>query len=827
MRFIRSMQLAATLVLASTCAFCAISRAADPPPKVKADDMRFFEERIRPVLADRCFDCHGEDKQKGKLRLDSIAAILQGGERGPALVRGDPAASLIVHAISHSEELAMPPKKKLPYEQINDLTKWIKQGAPWPDAPAAAAPPVKQPGEAEAPFTKEQREFWAFRKPIKPALPQVRDKRWPRSPIDYFVLAKLETAGLAPAPPANPRVLIRRAYFDLLGLPPTPQEVEDFVKACEAEEKREPRSAGAKQGDSEPSTLNPEPYTLLIDRLLASPRYGERWGRHWLDVARYADSNGMDENIAFPFIYRYRDYVIAAFNADLPYDQFIREQLAGDLMPDSDQRVTDDRVVATGFLTVGPKMLACDDQRKMEMDIVDDQVSTTFSAFLGLTISCARCHDHKYDPLPAADYYALAGIFKSTRTMEHFKVVAPMNVRLLGGPAAMEREKTLRKQTDELRQQVKKKDLAKDEKKKLEEQLATAERELRELPRAMAVSEGKPQDLRVHLRGNYLTLGATVPRRFPRILAGDDQKPIGGSGSGRLELARWMTQPDHPLTARVMVNRLWRWHFGRGIVASVDNFGMLGAAPTHPQLLDWLATRFVEDNWSIKAMHRQIMLSSSYQMAATHSSAAAAVDPDNALLWRFNRRRMQAEEVRDALLAVSGRLSDARGGSLMQHKQHEYAKNGDNNVHYDKSLLRTVYLPVMRSGLHDAMIAFDFADPSVSNGDRAATTVAPQALYMMNSDLLMKSAEALAVDLIKPAAAGAADIDDAARIVLLHQRALGRKPTELELKERGEFLQRYEAALAARQPDAKLRRTAAWTALCRVILASTEFVYVE
>ncbi len=786
------------LSLAAACAFTSAAKAADPPGKISPQQVKFFEERVRPVLVERCCKCHGEDKQKGNLRLDSIAAILQGGERGPALVRGKPADSLIIHAISHSEELAMPPKQKLPYEQINDLTTWVKQGAPWPDAPAVA-PSVKPQGENEASFTDDQRAFWAFVKRTTPALPRVRDKQWPRSPIDHFVLARLDAAGLAPAPTADRRVLIRRAYFDLIGLPPTPPEVDAFL-----------------------SDTSPKAWANLIDKLLASPRYGERWGRHWLDVARYADTNGMDENIAFPFAYRYRDYVIRAFNADLPYDQFVREQLAGDLMPDSEQRVTDDRIVATGFLTVGPKMLACDDQRKMEMDIVDDQIATTFSAFLGLTINCARCHDHKFDPLLATDYYALAGIFKSTRTMEHFKVVAPMNVRLLGGPTVAEREKVLRKELDQLREKVKQKDLAKEEKKKLEDQLAAADREHREMPRAMAVGEDKPQDLRVHLRGNYLTLGAPVARRFPRILAGEDQKPIGTASSGRLELARWIANPDHPLTARVMVNRIWRWHFGRGIVASVDNFGRLGSLPSHPELLDWLANQFVDGRWSVKAVHRQIMLSATYQMSTAYSSTAAAVDPDNALLWRFNRRRMEAEEVRDTLLAVSGRLSDAMYGSLMQHQQHEYAKNATNNAHYDTSLLRTVYLPVMRSGLHDAMIAFDFADPSVSNGDRATTTVTPQALYMMNSGVMMKSAEALAADLIKNE-----KIDDAVRITLLYERALGRRPSDIELKQRGEFLQRYDAALVARQPDANLRRAAAWSALCRIVLASSEFIYVE
>jgi len=793
-----SQRAVARLAFAATFLFLAAAVAADGAKKPTPEQVKFFEERVRPVLADRCYQCHGAEKQKGKLRLDSLAAMLAGGESGPAIVPGNSDASLIVHAISHSEELAMPPKQKLPFAQINDLTSWIKQGAPWPDASGVAALPVNPSKEQAAEFTAEQRGFWAFRKPVKPAAPAVRDAKWPASPIDQFVLARLEKAGLTPAPPADRRVLVRRAYFDLHGLPPTPQEIEAFV-----------------------SDSSPNAWATLIDKLLASPRYGERWGRHWLDVARYADSNGMDENIAFPFIYRYRDWVIRSFNADLPYDQFIREQLAGDLMPDADQAVTDGRVIATGFLTVGPKMLACDDPRKMEMDIVDDQVATTFSAFLGLSMSCARCHDHKFDPLLASDYYGIAGIFKSTRSMEHFKVVAPMTVRLLGGPAVAEREKTLRKELDDLRNKVKAKELTAEAKKAMEDEIAKKDAEHRELPRAMAVIEEKPQDLRMHLRGNYLTLGAPVQRRFPLILAGDAQPAIG-DGSGRLQLAKWIASADNPLTARVMVNRLWRWHFGRGIVASVDNFGRLGSAPSHPELLDWLSTRLVETGWSIKAMHREIMLSSTYRMSTAHSTGAAAVDPDNALLWRFNRRRMQAEEVRDTLLAVSGRLSDAMGGSLMKHKQHEYASNGGNNAHYDSSVLRTVYLPVMRSGLHDAMIAFDFADPSVSNGDRATTTVAPQALFMMNSTVVMKSAEALAADLLKDAKA-----EDGARIMALYERTLGRKATEDELKLRGAFLQQYEAALAAKLPDAVLRQAAAWAALCRVVLASTEFVYVE
>jgi Protein of unknown function (DUF1549)/Protein of unknown function (DUF1553) len=417
----------------------------------------------------------------------------------------------------------------------------------------------------------EPGKHWAFQPPTLPAIPAVKDAAWARTPLDHFILAGLEARDLKPAPPADRRTLIRRATFDLTGLPPSPEEVESFVH------------------DASPQALE-----KLIERLLASPAYGERWGRHWLDVARYADSNGLDENVAHGNAWRYRDHIVAAFNRDKPYDQFLVDQLAGDLLPDSANR--QERLIATGFLSLGPKVLAEPDPRKMEMDIVDEQIDTVGQAFLGLTLGCARCHDHKFDPISTQDYYGLAGIFLSTRTMQSFKKVARWHENpLVAVPAPLPRG-------------------------------APA------VPSAMGVTEGTVVEAAVLRRGSPLAPGKIVPRRFPIFLAGEQQPPLPAEQSGRLELARWLVCKDHPLTSRVMVNRIWRWHFGQGLVRSVDNFGLLGEKPSHPELLDWLAQRFVESGWSIKAMHRLIMLSSTYQMSSAHNARAAELDPDNRML---------------------------------------------------------------------------------------------------------------------------------------------------------------------------------------------------
>jgi mono/diheme cytochrome c family protein len=775
--------------------------SADPPATAEPATVAFFETRIRAALAANCFECHGPRQQKAKLRLDSRAAVLAGGRSGPAVTPGRPEESLLVSAIRHDEALQMPPKRKLPPRAVADLTAWVKMGAPWPDAGPAMPGKATAPGSA---FTDEQKSFWAFRPPAAPPLPVVKDRGWARSPLDLFVLARLQDRGLAPAPPADRRTLIRRTTFDLTGLPPTPDEVSAFLN------------------DS-----SPDAFARVVDRLLASPHYGERWARYWLDVARYADSNGMDENLAYANAWRYRDWVVRAFNRDLPYDQFVRAQLAGDLLPAASPADAADLLTATGFLVIGPKMLAEDDPVKMEMDIIDEQVDTVGRAFLGLTLGCARCHDHKFDPIAIGDYYALAGIFKSTKTMDHFRVVARWQERSLAPKEQQDRARVhadrvakLKAQVDKLaRTGPKRTEAVPANLKRLQAELAALQKAAPVLPEAMAVSEDRPVNLRIHLRGSHLTLGAEVPRRFPRILAGDSRTPVGGDRSGRLELARWLTRPDNPLTARVLVNRIWQAHFGTGLVRSPDNFGRLGERPDNPQLLDWLAVRFVESGWSIKALHRLILLSSTYQMSTAFDTRAARLDPENRLHWRHDRRRLEAEALRDALLTVGGGLDRTMGGSLFQGANRAYVP-GYPNSNYDRYDFkrRSIYLPVIRSDVYAVFQAFDFADPSMSSGQRATTTVAPQALFLMNGKLVLEQARALARDLL-----GRQDLDDTGRVRLAYERAYARLPSAQETARALRFVQEVEKAL----PVGAERRQRAWQSLCRVLVAADEFIYVE
>jgi Protein of unknown function (DUF1549)/Protein of unknown function (DUF1553)/Planctomycete cytochrome C len=1011
------------------------SLAAAEKPSPEA--VKFFEERVRPVLLQRCVECHGAKKQKSGLRVDSLIALQRGGDHGPALNLDRPDDSLLLRVIGPGQPFAMPPKDKLPPRERGDLQAWVRMGAPWPGA-VVEARPNPEPGKPL--FTELERSFWAFRKPTEPALPQVRNKAWVQSPIDAFILAGLEARGLQPAPPADKRTLIRRVTFDLIGLPPTPEEIDSFLKDDKS-----------------------DAFARLVDRLLASPRYGERWGRHWLDVARYADSNGMDENLAYGNAWRYRDYIIDAFNKDKPYDQLVVEQLAGDLLsPSPDPRVNAERLIATGFLCLGPKMLAEDDPVKMQMDVIDEQIDTIGRTFLGLTLGCARCHDHKFDPIPTADYYGLAGIFKSTRTMENFSVVARWQERPIASAEDLARAKVhqdrvteartrlttrldaiLRAVVADLRQKQEayaeasadlwrqaevrrqRKPLMNDpqtatkpgvlrieaenfdrgnvlkdfdnygakigvilnkgalpnvaeydvkleragvyaleirhaaaearpvrvsvngqlvvaeaagqttgtwfpdtqawhvvtvvslkagvntlrlerngpfphidclalipcvdtpgapalkiktaeqwasekqlriealraivshaernpktapaldmilkdprgpfaaaeraesfaspaetaELKTLREQLATLEKAAPTVPQAMAVSEGTFGNVRIHLRGNHLTLGEDAPRQFPRILAGVRQTPIDRARSGRLEFARWLVQPDHPLTARVMANRVWRWHFGSGLVRSTDNFGRLGEKPDNPALLDFLAVSFVQNGWSIKSLHRLIVLSSAYQMSTARADKAVAIDPENRLLSRRERRRLEVEALRDSLLAASGQLDLTMAGSLLITPNRAYVAStfSVNPTNY-KTSRRSVYLPVVRSALYEVFQAFDFVEPSVASGDRATTTVAPQALFMMNSDVLHQSARQLAALLTG---------DEADRVRTAYLRLYGRPATEREVERALAFVRRVEETMTTEKVPPGERRTKAWQSLYRALLAANEFVYVE
>jgi hypothetical protein len=1223
------------------------------------EQLKFFETRIRPLLVERCYECHSGDvdEVENKFQIDSRAGILRGGIHGPAAIPGMPEKSLLIFAVNHAVQIDMPPKFKLPTREIDDLTAWVKMGLPWPDSEATAA--IPKPGQETAQgITDEDRQFWAFLPPHLPAMPRVRNRNWVSTEIDYFVLARLERAGMKPAEAASRRVLIRRATFDLTGLPPTPDEITRFLE-----------------------DTSPDAYARLIDRLLASPAYGERWARHWLDVARYADSNGLDENLAHANAFRYRDYVVRAFNQDKTYDQFVREQLAGDLLPDDEtESPLSDRIIATGFLSLGAKMLAEDDPLKMQMDIIDEQVDTLGRAFIGLTLGCARCHDHKFDPIPTADYYSLAGIFKSTTTMDNFNVVAKWHERPVASPEITQRTERLQAELAEVQEEIKESRAAagaralenarhqvgsyllaaqqlesidevlpasrtfsndpdnlkrlkyqqfeaeaftrgnvmtlteglgagigvlasREEKpgfveydievdasglyqlelryasttpsplqlvidgmlvrksvaggvtehpadtihqfwenvaivvlepgkhvfrlesndafphldklrlvqlagsleafgkdagtkdvtsaarglleavtmeaetfqrgnvsrladgygagigavagsggpnrleyditlprpgtyhllvryaaadsrptrisigdvvispaglasttgswypdtqtwefqgsfhaattsitlkfyrdgpishldrflllpgstgesgttppdpellarwreelketqaqqdsvlatwhraaadslplqltdkstaaeklllqsgpvpsltelaaryqqvfneairqwearrqedpesetmlldpvlesyrrllydtegplagvdlsklvldneaavavKELEQSATELESAIPDVPSAMAVVEGTPEDLRIHLRGNHITLGEQVPRQFLQVLSAGTQTPVDDTQSGRLQLARWLTSGNHPLTARVMANRVWHWHFSKALVRSPDNFGRLGQRPTHPMLLDFLALKLQDGDWSLKSLHRAIMLSSTYQMSSNWNERYAESDPENKLLWRMNRRRLDAEEIRDSLLAVGDNLDRRMGGSLLPTKNRAYVTSTANiDISVYDSPRRSLYLPVVRSALYSVFQVFDFAEPSVPSGQRQVTNIASQALFIMNSKIVKDQSESLARMLL---ATGTEDAQQ--RIQRLYLQVLGRTAGEEELASCLAHLEKYSAALEENGIKGEERRLQSWQSLCRALLASNEFIYLD
>ena len=790
------------------------------------EHLEFFEKRIRPVLAERCYECHSATakKSKGGLTLDTRDGVLKGGEAGPVLVPGDPEKSRLIEAVRyHNRDLQMPPKSRLPAEQVRDLEQWVKLGAPDP-----RVEPVAQSTAKRGLSVQEGRQFWAFQPLLNQAPPPIGNRQSAiGNPIDAFINAKLAEKKLTAAPPADPRVFIRRATFDLTGLPPTPEETEAFVRACS--------SIGNRQ-----SAIG-----NLIDRLLASPAYGERWGRHWLDVARYADSNGLDENVAFGNAWRYRDYVVNSFNADKPFDRFVQEQIAGDLLPAEGTPQRHEQLTALGFLSIGPKLLAEPDKVKLEMDLIDEQIETLGRAFLGMTIGCARCHDHKFDPLPTADYYALAAIFKSTRTMDDLKTIAKWHEPEVATPAERAVVEAHQKQVVEQKAAIAKlvasanKSLVTDkglkevpktpetqyptntvaELKQLRDVLAKLEKDAPELPSTMGVSDATNivKALPIHIRGSHLTLGQPAPRGFPQVMqVANRRAEMPAQQSGRLELARWLASAEHPLTARVMVNRIWRWHFGQGLVGSTDNFGVLGDRPSHPELLDWLAHRFIAEGWSVKAMHRLIMSSAAYQRATrpTADTRRSVVDSENRLLSHFPLRRLEAEEIRDAVLFVAGALDRTMGGKTIPVKNREFFFNHTSKdaTTYD-SPRRALYLPVVRNNVYDLFEQFDFPDPAVPNGNRNATVVAPQALLMLNSDLVGKAAEKFAVGLL------ASVSDDTRRIELGYQKAYARPPTAKELARAKKFLAEFKPDAAA-SPNA-------WTVLCQSLLAANEFIYLN
>jgi mono/diheme cytochrome c family protein/cytochrome c553 len=780
-----------------------------------AEELRFFESAVRPVLVEHCQKCHGPAKQWNGLRLDSRAALLRGGQSGPAVVPGKPDESRLIRAIRHTDdEFQMPPEDKLTERQIADLARWVTMGVPFPAAAESAGQRHRDPNH------------WSFQPPASPTLPDVKATSRPQSPIDQFILARLEAEKLGPALPADQRTLIRRMTFDLHGLPPMPEEIDAFL------------------ADDRPDAL-----ARLVDRLLAAPAYGERWGRHWLDVARYADSNGLDENVAHGNAWRYRDYVVAAFNADKPFDRFLVEQLAGDLLPADDQAQRREQLIATGFLAIGPKVLAEVDEAKMQMDIVDEQIDAMGRAFLGLTLGCARCHDHKFDPIDTADYYGLAGILKSTRAMEHYKKVARWHENLLPSPeadaikarydaevaAAMKAIDSLVAEADskvraglspgatlpdKLESLYSPETLA--ELKKRRDELASLQKNPPELPSAMGATEDRVADEPIHLRGDPLKVGAVVPRHVPPAIRGPARPQFASSQSGRRELAEWLIDPQHPLTSRVLVNRVWRWHFGAGLVRTTDNFGLLGESPTHPELLDWLAGRLVSDGWSLKSLHRQILASSTYQQSSVPQAESLARDPENRLLGRFAVRRLEAEAVRDALLAVGGQLDTTIGGTLLTVKNRGYFFDHTSKDLTDyNSRRRSLYLPVVRNNVYDVLALLDFPDPAIPSSDRSTTTIAPQALLMLNSELVMESATDFARRLLAESGT------DAQRIERMYVLAYGRTAAPAEIDAGLTFLAAAQRALVPAESDTGLRQQQAWAVLCQTILAANEFVYVK
>jgi hypothetical protein len=918
---------AATLLLAVLLLDIPATSSAMTP----LEQAEFFERKVRPVLVEKCFSCHGPSKPKAGLKLTSRESLLSGGDSGPAAVPGKPDESLLIKVVNYNDDIQMPPDGPLDAQEVAVLKKWVELGIPWPENSVAVGS-AKESG----------RSFWSFQPVREPVPPAVQQTDWPRRPLDRFVLSRLEQEGLQPVHEADRRTLIRRATFDLLGLPPSYEEVEAFV------------------ADDDPNA-----YEHLIERLLASPHYGERWARHWLDVARYGEDQAHTfQARLYPNAFRYRDWVVQAFNDDLPYDQFVAEQIAGDLLPGEDRL---SRLPALGFFALGPVYYAdagC--APKAKADEYDDRIDTLCRGILGLTVSCARCHDHKFDPIPTTDYYALAGVFSSTEYLEA-PLVDARTVKAYDDAQAKikQAEERLKQQEAEesrrvgeslaphtaeclmtawriqnrrkidpayktveavqgtalpdylidrwlqflasdpgqknlllapwqelVRQQDAKQDLAQDEavvsimqrsaaaiqdsllaaiqqrrdiEQEFESQTATAKDgdkspEKRKLPQptvdllkeffekgnapfalpkdrvnqllsndakaaleslkkqveeikkqsppkypfAHSLTEGKAANAKVQVRGNPKELGDEVPRHFLTVLSPPDSQPFQ-QGSGRLELARAIASEQNPLTARVFVNRVWQHHFGRGIVGTPSNFGLLGERPTHPELLDYLASRFMASGWSVKQLHRDIMLAATYRLASTSNAKGNELDPDNRLLWRMNRRRLDVEAWRDAVLATSGELDRSLGGPSQNV--------ADANHHR-----RTLYAAVSRHNLNPMLRLFDFPDPNLTSERRVVTTVPMQQLFVLNGDFIIRQSQALVARLDRENLTS-----DEARVERLYQLAYARPPSEQDRRLAREFLER-PLPDGISVAEVKLTR---WQQYAQALLSANEFTFVD
>ncbi len=702
--------------------------AMSPLHAAEPDALRldFFEKKIRPVLVEHCYECHSADAKnlKGGLRLDTRDGVLRGGDTGAAVVAGKPNEGLLLKALRY-EDFEMPPSGRLPDKVIADFKKWIELGVPDPRVESASANVPTTSGKIDIEAGKK---FWSFQSPQRHRSPSVKQPGWIATPIDGFVLAKLDEAGLSPSAAAERRTLIRRASFDLIGLPPTPDEVEAFV-----------------------SDSSPDAYERLVERLLASPHYGERWARMWLDLMRFAEDQahivGNDRSLCFPNAYLYRDWVIGAFNSDLPFDQFVKMQLAADAIApdDASQRA------ALGFIGLGPKYYRRNSPEVMAEEW-EDRVDVVSRGLLGLTVACARCHDHKFDPIATEDYYALAGVFASTEMF---------NQPLSGA------------ETDEKSGQAK----------KVEASLHI-------------VRDSKPTDLNVHIRGDVTRKGALVNRRFVSVLSDEEPRRFE-TGSGRRELAEAIAGRRNPLTARVFVNRVWSLLIGRPLVGTPSNFGALGQRPTHPELLDDLAARFMDSGWSIKGLHREIVLSSTYRQSSDADGAKEAADPSNLLLSHMNRRRLDIEQWRDAVLLVAGRLSPSLNGPSIEPEKPDETR-------------RTLYSRISRLELNPLLARFDFPDPNAHSDRRVLTTTPLQKLFVLNSPFMLAQAESLVGRLMVEGAT------TPERIHRAYALLFSRPPTEEELNVGTVFVD--EPASDA---------TARWIQYAQALLASNELLMLD
>ena len=928
---------------------------ADEPPPLTPQATRFFEMKIRPVLVTHCYSCHSAraaavKKLRGGLRLDNREGVRKGGDSGAVIVPGKPRQSLLLKAMEY-QTLEMPPKGKLPPEVIADFRNWITRGAPDPRRGDAA-------GHSRINI-EQGRKHWAYQPLKRPTVPRLRSPNNSSSPIDAFLVARPETARLKQVEEADRGVLLRRIHFDLVGLPPTPSQIEDFVN-----------------DDS------PQAYTRLVDLLLASPHFGERWGRHWLDVVRFAESITL-RGFLFPEAWRYRDYVVDSFNADHPFENFVQEQVAGDLLPAKTLAQQQRNLVATTFLALGNNNLEDQDKDKLRMDVVDEQLETISRGFLAQTIGCARCHDHKFDPIPTRDYYALAGILRNTRTLNHANVskwielplptepdqaarisqhkqqvasledriktlkttttppnrLAPLPLSQVAGvvvddlkavttgrwmksqytksyigsgyshdmgeqkgsktarfrpklprdgyyevrfaytpgsnrsPAvpvtvtgtdgsktitinqkltpplggrfiSLGRHRFLRNGLNEVvvtntgtvgvviidavqflpetlaGKKPKPKPAPSTPRRKntaagrkqlalLQQQLKALKQQAPDQPMYMSVQEEESiKDTRIHVRGNVHNLGVAAPRGFLQVISLDYRPLFNDKQSGRRQLGRWIAHRDNPLTARVLANRLWHWLFGSGLVRTTDNFGTTGELPSHPRLLDYLASRLIEQNGSVKSVLRELVLSRTYQLASRSDTRALALDPDNRLLWRMNRKRLDAESLLDAILFASGRLQSNLGGPLIRPDT-----ANDYNYRHDSNR-RALYWPVLRNSLPELFKVFDFANPSMVTGRRESSATTPQALFLMNNPWVIEQADHAALRILE-----LEPLDDRRRIRLAVLATLGRPPTDNEL----------ESMLVFVRPenDDEDTRQRKWSQLIQILFASIDFRYLR